>query len=108
MISFQEMLREIERMEEHNDYAKKVTAPAKFHMMELREGWAPLCRVLRTPIPNEPFPRANKAKDVEGLAGQIFLEAGSRWAGILAVTGALGYGALKLWRSEILDLSTLR
>jgi hypothetical protein len=102
------MLREIERMEEHNEYVKEVTPPAKFHMMELGEGWAPLCKILGTPIPDEPFPRANDAKAVEGLAGRIFLEAGSRWAGIFAVTGALGYGALKLWRSGVLDLAALR
>jgi hypothetical protein len=102
------MLREIERMEEHNDYVKEVTPPVKFHMMELREGWAPLCKILGVPIPDEPFPRANDANAVEGLAGRIFLEAGSRWAGIFAVTGALGYGALRLWRSGILDLAALR
>jgi hypothetical protein len=92
-------------MEEHNDYAKEVTPPVKFHMMELSEGWAPLCKILGVPIPNEMFPRTNDAKAVEGLASQIFLEAGSRWAGIFAVTGALGYGALMLWRSGVLDLA---
>jgi hypothetical protein len=95
-------------MEEHNDYAKKVTSSVKFYMMELSEGWASLCKILGAPIPEEPFPRANDAKAVEGLAGQIFLEAGSRWAGIFAVTGALGYGALRLWKSGILDLAALR
>ncbi|CAM1503152.1 Fc.00g079280.m01.CDS01 [Cosmosporella sp. VM-42] len=81
------------RMGEHNEYVKEVTPPNKFHMMNLSEGWAPLCNVLGVTIPDEPFPRANDAEAVEGLAGQIFVQAGSRWAGILAGLGALGYGA---------------
>jgi hypothetical protein len=90
-------------MDEHNEYARKVTPPEKFHMMELSEGWAPLCKILGTSIPDEPFPRANDAEAVEGLAGQILLEAGSRWVGISAVVGVVGYGAWRLWQSVCLS-----
>lgn len=79
-------------MEEHNEYVREVTPPTKFHIMDLSEGWAPLCKISGTPTPNEPFPRANDAEAVEGLALQIFVEAGIRWLGIFAVTSALGYG----------------
>ncbi|PGH36047.1 hypothetical protein GX50_01059 [[Emmonsia] crescens] len=72
------------RMDEHNEYVKELTPPSKFYMVELNEGWASLCRILKTPIPDELFPRANDAEAVEGLAGQILVEAGSRWAGIFA------------------------
>jgi hypothetical protein len=89
-------------MEEHNEYVKEVTPSERFHMMDLSEGWAPLCKILGTRIPDEPFPRANDAEAVEGLAGQIFVEAGSRWSGIFAVTGAVGYGTWWLWKSGIL------
>jgi hypothetical protein len=68
-------------------------------MMELSEGWAPLCKILGTRIPDELFPRANNAEAVEGLAGRMLLEAGSRWAGISAVVGVVGYGAWSLWQS---------
>jgi hypothetical protein len=40
---------------------------------------------------------------VEGLAGQILLEAGSRWAGISAVVGVVGYGVWRLWQSVSLS-----
>jgi hypothetical protein len=56
-----------------------------------------------TSIPDEPFPRANDAEAVEGLAGQILLEAGSRWAGISAVVGVVGYGVWRLWQSVSLS-----
>src|SRR5690606_33763530 len=92
-----------ERMDEHNEYVREVTPPARFHMMDLSQGWEPLCKMLNVPIPDEPFPRVNDAEAVEGLNKEILKEAGSRWAGIFAVTGALGYGAFwLLGRSGVL------
>ena len=80
-------------MEEHNAYVKRVTPPDRFHVMELSEGWSPLCQMLGKPVPDESFPRANDAEAVEGLAGQILKEAGLRWVMIFAVVGSMGYGA---------------
>lgn len=88
-------------MDEHNDYVKQVTPLGRFHMMQLSDGWAPLCNILDLPIPDEPFPRANDAEAVEGVNKEILKEAGSRWAAILAATGALGYGALWMFKSGI-------
>ncbi|PKS11726.1 hypothetical protein jhhlp_001714 [Lomentospora prolificans] len=86
------------RMDEHNEYVREATSPAKFHMMELSEGWGPIAKVLGKPIPNEPFPRANDAEAIEGLAGQILMEGAKTWAGILLVVGVLGYyGARSLF-----------
>ena len=90
-----------DRMDEHNEHVKKVTPPEKFHMMELSEGWEPLCKTLNLPVPDEPFPRANDAEAVEGLEGQILKEAGSRWAVIFAVAGGVGYGAWWLWKTSM-------
>ncbi|KAK7416605.1 hypothetical protein QQX98_005076 [Neonectria punicea] len=81
-----------DRLDEHNKYVEEVTPPAKFHTMQLSEGWAPLCKVLGMATPDAPFPRANDAEAVEGLAGQILIEAGWRWAVIITVLGALIYG----------------
>jgi len=80
-------------MEEHNEYVKEVTPLDKFHMMDLSEGWDPLYKLLGTRIPDEPFPRANDGDAIEGLAGQILMEAGWRWAGIVALVGISGYVA---------------
>lgn len=88
-------------MDEHNDYVKRVTPANKFHMMQLSDGWTPLCNILRMSVPDKPFPRANDAEAVEGLNKEILKEAGSRWAGIFALMGALGYGTLWLWKGGI-------
>jgi hypothetical protein len=85
------ILTKTERMEEHNEYVKEVTPPTIFHTMNLSEGWAPLCKISGTLIPDEPFPRANDLEAIEGLAFQIFMEAGTRWLGIFVVIASLGY-----------------
>ena len=84
-------------MDEHNQYVKNMTPKANFYMMELSEGWRPLCEILGVPIPEDPFPKANDAEAIEGLARQIFLEAGSRWLGILAAGAVMGYCLLWTW-----------
>jgi hypothetical protein len=33
------------------------------HDLHARDGWAPLCRALRLPVPDEPFPHANTRAD---------------------------------------------
>lgn len=82
-------------MDEHNESVEAATPANKFHMMELSEGWAPLCKILNVKVPNEPFPRANDAEAVEGVASQIMFEAVWRWVVILSTVGLTGYG---LWR----------
>ncbi|KAF7558892.1 hypothetical protein G7046_g5258 [Stylonectria norvegica] len=89
------------RLDEHNEYVVEQTPPSQLLMMSLNEGWAPLCEFLKVPVPKEPFPRANDAEAVEGLAGQIFKEAASRWAGILVLTSAVEYGAWRAWKTSM-------
>lgn len=91
-------------MDEHNAHVEAATPPANFHSMELSEGWAPLCEMLGVPVPDEPFPRANDAEAVDGLAAQILKEAGLIWGGIFAVAGVVGYGALWAWRGGMLPV----
>jgi hypothetical protein len=86
-------------MDEHNQYAKDVTPPTSFYMVELGDGWAPLCKILGKPIPDTPFPRANDTEALKGLTSQIFMEAGSRWAGIISVIGACAGGVWWLCKS---------
>lgn len=88
-------------MREHNEYVKEVTPPAQFYLMELSEGWVPLCKFLGTRIPDEPFPRVNDAKAVEGLEIQILKEAAWRWAVVFAVAGAILYSLWWLYVSRM-------
>ncbi|KAL4727946.1 hypothetical protein ACLX1H_004645 [Fusarium chlamydosporum] len=83
------------RLDEHNDYVKKVTPPDKFHLMDLSQGWDPLCDALKLPAPDEPFPRFNDAEAVKGLELQVLKEAGGRW---LLILGLPLITAFVLWR----------
>ncbi|ODH48566.1 hypothetical protein GX48_05329 [Paracoccidioides brasiliensis] len=57
-------------------------------------------------MPDETFTSANDSYAIEGLAQQIVLEARSDWAGIFALTGALGYGTRWLSKSSIVRVAT--
>jgi hypothetical protein len=78
-------------MDEHNEFVQRVTPPGRFLLMELSQGWGPLCKILNTPVPDEPFPQLNDSEAVEGLQMTILKEAGVRWFAITAGIGALGY-----------------
>ncbi|CAO2653459.1 Nn.00g028700.m01.CDS01 [Neocucurbitaria sp. VM-36] len=84
------------RMDEHNEYVKRVTPREKFHMMELSDGWEPLCKMLGTSVPEEPFPRANDAAAVDGLAKAILFEATWRWATVFGFLGLAAYSIARL------------
>lgn len=43
----------------HNSQVKATVPPEKLLVFEVKEGWAPLCKFLGAPVPNEPFPHEN-------------------------------------------------
>lgn len=89
----------IDTLEHHNNWVRDNTPPDQFHVVELKDGWEPLCRILDKPIPNEPFPRANDADAVRELSKKIFMRALITWGGILAGTSVLGCGAWWAWKT---------
>jgi hypothetical protein len=40
---------------------------ARLLEFDVREGWAPLCRILEVPIPDEPFPRLNDTATTQAM-----------------------------------------
>lgn len=89
------MLRSADTITMHNEWVRSHTPPEKFHMVELKDGWAPLCRILDKPVPEEPFPRANDADAVAVLSKRILMRALLVWCGIFTGTALVGYGG---WR----------
>ncbi|KAM0288245.1 hypothetical protein ACHAO9_007424 [Fusarium lateritium] len=83
------------RLDEHNEYVRRVTPASKFNMVELGQGWAPLCKILGLPVPANPFPQANDADAVKGLELKIFREAAGRWLFVLGLPLALAVGVWK-------------
>jgi hypothetical protein len=50
----------IEVYERHIAEVVATIAPDRLLVFETGDGWAPLCEFLGTPVPDEPFPRANE------------------------------------------------
>ncbi len=72
----------------------------KLLVMDLKDGWEPLCKFLELPVPDEPLPRANDAARAEETAREIFARLVGLWVGgALAVSGLLAVGAWRLRRS---------
>ena len=47
----------------HNEAVMAALPPDRLLVFHVREGWAPLCEFLGTPVPDEPFPRRNDRKE---------------------------------------------
>jgi Sulfotransferase domain len=56
---FEDKAHAIEVFRRHNQEVRDTIDPGRLLVFDVREGWAPLCRFLEVPIPDEPFPRLN-------------------------------------------------
>src|ERR1700687_6131658 len=57
----------IEVFKRHNQAVRDAIDPARLLVFDVREGWAPLCRFLDVPIPDEPFPRLNDTATTQAM-----------------------------------------
>ena len=46
--------------ENHVADVKATIPPERLLVFDVRQGWAPLCEFLGTPIPDQPFPESNE------------------------------------------------
>lgn len=53
----------IARFNAHNDEVRRVIAPERLLIYDVKEGWDPLCAFLGASIPDAPFPRTNTTAD---------------------------------------------
>jgi hypothetical protein len=56
---FEDKAHAIEIFKLHTQEVRDTIDPARLLVFDVKEGWAPLCRFLAVPIPDEPFPRLN-------------------------------------------------
>jgi len=64
---FEDKAHAIEVFKRHNQAVRDAIAPARLLEFDVREGWAPLCRFLDVPIPDEPFPRLNDTATTQAM-----------------------------------------
>ena len=47
----------------HNEEVRRTIPPGRLLVYRVADGWAPLCRFLERPVPDEPFPHVNSSDD---------------------------------------------
>lgn len=52
--------RTIAAFQAHNEEVRDRCPRDRLHVWNIGDGWAPLCRVLDVPVPDEPFPHLNR------------------------------------------------
>jgi len=51
----------------HTQEVRDAIDPARLLVLDVRDGWAPLCRFLEVPVPDEPFPRLNDTASTQAM-----------------------------------------
>ncbi len=64
---FEDKAHAIEVFKRHSQEVRDAIDPARLLVFDVREGWAPVCRFLDVPIPDEPFPRLNDTATTQGM-----------------------------------------
>jgi sulfotransferase family protein len=64
---FEDKAHAIEVFKRHTQEVLDTIDPARLLVFDVKEGWAPLCRFLEVPIPDEPFPRLNDTATTQAM-----------------------------------------
>jgi hypothetical protein len=89
-----------ELLDMHSNYVRSCVSPDRLFFFNVRDGWEPLCKILKVPMPDEPFPRANDGQAMQDFFKNLVVGAMVRWLQVFAVTG-LGIAiAMYVWKSR--------
>lgn len=84
-------------MERHNEWVRENVPPERLHVSELKDGWAPLCKILDVPVPDEPYPRANDSAELMRMSKKMLRRGLATWFAIIAMTFASSFGLWRMW-----------
>ncbi|TPX44904.1 hypothetical protein SeLEV6574_g04191 [Synchytrium endobioticum] len=87
----------INQFNKWNEHVKKVVPKDRLLVLDVREGWRPLCAFLNVPIPDHPFPHVNDAVTSRKVIWRIrtmqrVLAAGSVVGAVALVWAVAQYG----------------
>ncbi|KAJ7209583.1 P-loop containing nucleoside triphosphate hydrolase protein [Mycena pura] len=78
-----------------NRMVREMVPPEKLLVMDLTEGWEPLCKFLEVPVPNEPLPKANDSDAASKAAKDITRRIFQIWAMGLGTVLVVAVGILR-------------
>ena len=87
-----------DHLQVHAEYLKRVVPASRLFFFNVKDGWAPLCKILDCPIPDEPFPHANDKVAVQKFIEGLVKDALVKWLQIFSGIGVLAgsvYWALR-------------
>ena len=61
---------------EHSAAVKSAFGPDRLLVFEAKDGWAPICKFLGVPVPDEAYPRVNSKEEMQGLMDMLESDAG--------------------------------
>jgi hypothetical protein len=70
--------------------------PEKLLVMQLKDGWAPLCKFLGVPVPEGPLPRANDTEAVLQVSNDVTRRLIQIWGTALGTMAVVGFA---VWRA---------
>ncbi|KAI1733660.1 hypothetical protein F4680DRAFT_440873 [Xylaria scruposa] len=85
-------------LEAHQEKVRSLVSNDQLLEMDLKDGWEPLCKFLKIPVPNEPFPRANDAKAADQYATKVLLKVLLVWIFLLVSIGAIVYFTMVMYK----------
>ncbi|KAI1418932.1 P-loop containing nucleoside triphosphate hydrolase protein [Xylaria sp. FL1777] len=83
-----------------NDMVKEMVPPEKLLVMELKEGWEPLCKFLNVPVPDGPLPRANDTEAAIQVSNDVTRRLAQIWGTALGTAAVIGFGAWRTWKTR--------
>jgi hypothetical protein len=58
-------------LQRHNEEVRRVIAPGRLLVYDVKDGWGPLCRFLGLDVPSTPFPRTNTTEEFQARLGRL-------------------------------------
>ncbi|KAI0537902.1 P-loop containing nucleoside triphosphate hydrolase protein [Xylaria digitata] len=83
-----------------NNMVKEMVPPEKLLVMELKDGWEPLCKFLGVPVPDGPLPRANDAEAAVQISNHVTRSLAQIWGTALGTAAVIGFGAWRAWKTR--------
>ncbi|KAI0801581.1 P-loop containing nucleoside triphosphate hydrolase protein [Xylaria sp. FL0064] len=83
-----------------NNMVKEMVPPEKLLVMQLKDGWAPLCKFLDVPVPDGPLPRANDTEAAIQISNHVTRRLAQIWGTALGTTAVIGFGVWRAWKTR--------
>ncbi|KAI0451278.1 P-loop containing nucleoside triphosphate hydrolase protein [Xylaria acuta] len=81
-------------------FKREMVPPEKLLVMQLKDGWAPLCKFLGVPVPDGPLPRANNTEAALEISDHVTRRLAQIWGTAVGTAAVIGFGAWRAWKTR--------